>query len=363
MPATTLTKLVAEAAALTCCVAFGCGAPGGPSDVLPLAEAMRGVAAEAQANATLPPPPATSAPGPTTITISAIGDCAIGDLHYGAGAPGSFLAKLEQVESPLDYPFSGVAQLFAEDDLTIANLEGTFTEREAWHNPVFSIRGKPSYAQMLRRGGVELVDVDNNHSHDYGPGGHDDTKRALDAAGVAYFGRKIVDRREIKGMKVVNLGYLGGPAGTQGRVEADVAREKGPGTIVIVSFHWGVEGFYATHPDQQSLGRATIDAGADLVLGHHPHVLQGIETYKGRHIVYSLGNFVFGANSQPKDTDSLIYQERFIVDDGEVTAREQTLIPVRISSTPSQNDFRPVVVEGDDARRILAKVAKLSAAL
>ena len=167
----------------------------------------------------------------------------------------------------------------------------------------------------------------------------------------------------IKGMKVVNLGYLGGPAGTQGRVEADVAREKGPGTIVIVSFHWGVEGFYATHPDQQSLGRATIDAGADLVLGHHPHVLQGIETYKGRHIVYSLGNFVFGANSQPKDTDSLIYQERFIVDDGEVTAREQTLIPVRISSTPSQNDFRPVVVEGDDARRILAKVAKLSAAL
>ena len=188
MPATTLTKLVAEAAALTCCVAFGCGAPGGPSDVLPLAEAMRGVAAEAQANATLPPPPATSAPGPTTITISAIGDCAIGDLHYGAGAPGSFLAKLEQVESPLDYPFSGVAQLFAEDDLTIANLEGTFTEREAWHNPVFSIRGKPSYAQMLRRGGVELVDVDNNHSHDYGPGGHDDTKRALDAAGVALVG-------------------------------------------------------------------------------------------------------------------------------------------------------------------------------
>lgn len=297
---------------------------------------------------------------PNVITLSAVGDCAIGDLHYGAGAPGSFAAELASVPDPLDYAFANVRKIFEYDDLTIANLEGTFTERKAWSNPVFSIRGKPEYAAMLPRAGIELVDVYNNHSFDYGIEGHEDTKSALKAAGVGYFGKDAIDRRTVKGVKIVTLGYLGGPEGTKAQMLADLKREVGPGAIVIVSFHWGVEAFYATHPDQVRLGRAAIDAGADLVLGHHPHVLQGIETYRDRHIVYSLGNFVFGANSQPKDMDSIIYQERFHLGEGKVKRVDNEIIPVRISSVTNRNDFRPVVLEGPEATRVREKVDDLS---
>ena len=300
------------------------------------------------------------AEAPRTITVSAIGDCAIGDLHHGAGAPGSFAAELASVADPMGYPFAGVGAIFAEDDLTIANLEGTLTHQTGHQNPVFSIRGAPALAEVLVRGGVELVDLANNHSMDYGLAGQADTKKALSAQGVAFFGDDDVDRRTIAGMRVVNLGYLGGPAGTRARMERDVSREKGPGTIVIVSFHWGIEGYHATAPDQQRLGRAAIDAGADLVLGHHPHVLQGIETYRDRHIVYSLGNFVFGANSQPADMDSMIFQERFVLEEGRVVAVEPRIVPVRISSSPTRNDFRPVILEGAEAHRVLDKVRKLS---
>jgi poly-gamma-glutamate capsule biosynthesis protein CapA/YwtB (metallophosphatase superfamily) len=310
-----------------------------------------------------PTMPAVARPEGTVITVSAVGDLAIGDLHYGAGAPGSYAAELAAVPDPLDYSFSKVASIFAADDLTVGNLEGTFTERAAWSNPVFSIRGKPSYAAMLPRGGVDVVNLDNNHSMDYGLEGHEDTKQALERAGVGYFGRGIVDRRTIQGIEVVNLGYLGGPSGTRDKMVADVRREKKPNNLVLVSFHWGVEAFYATHPDQITLGHAAVDAGADLVLGSHPHVLQGIESYKGRHIVYSLGNFVFGANSKPRDMDSIIYQEKFVIENGALARVEQVIIPVSISSTPDRNDFRPVVLEGDERARVLAKLEKMSTAL
>ncbi len=331
-------------------LAPGCaGTPPDPAGKLGEAFTKQAQAATqaARSSAAAPTPETPNEAEPSIITISAVGDCA-------------FAAQLAAVDDPLGYPFSGVAETLLVDDLTIANLEGTLTHHEAWHNPVFSIRGKPEYAQMLQRGGVDLVGVANNHSHDYGVEGHEDTKRALTAAKVAYFGRGHIDRRRIKGMEVVNLGYLGGPAGTRAQVVADVARESKDDRIVIVSFHWGVEGFYATHPDQRSLGKAAIDAGASLVLGHHPHVLQGIETYRDRHIVYSLGNFVFGANSQPKDMDSIIYQERFHLAEGKLDRVEQRIIPVRISTDRRQNDFRPVLLEGDEAQVVLGKVRKLS---
>jgi len=299
-------------------------------------------------------------PARTVITISAIGDCAIGDLRRGGGAPGSFSAVIAEHDDPMAYPFSATAHIFRNDDLTIANFEGTLTESRGVNNDVFAVRGKPEWATMLIRAGVELVDIDNNHSGDYGLQGLRDTKQALTAAGVGYFGRKRVDRRTIKGIDVVNLGYLGGPRGTRERVVQDIQRERPNAGLVIVSFHWGVEAFAATHPDQVSLGRAAIDAGADLVLGHHPHVLQGIETYKGRHIVYSLANFVFGANVTPVDMDSMIYQERFTLADGKLQDVEQTIIPVRISSARWLNDFRPVILQGSERDRVLKKIAKLT---
>ena len=263
----------------------------------------------------------------------------------------------------MGYPFSGVADVLRRDDLTVANLEGTLTDHDGYANDVFAIRGKPEYASMLVRGGVDLVNVENNHAHDYGPVGHGDTKAALRAAGVPFFGGAEVDRRTIRGIRVVNLGYLGGPVGTRKRMVRDVTRERDDADLLIVSFHWGVEGWSVTHPDQVRLGRAAIDAGADLVLGHHPHRLQGIESYGSRHIAYSLGNFVFGANSQPEDMDSVIYQERFVFRGGRLVQSEHQLLPVRISSDPRVNDFRPMLLDGQDGERVLGRIDELSRAL
>jgi poly-gamma-glutamate synthesis protein (capsule biosynthesis protein) len=334
--------------------ALGCSAAGPASKLEP---ALGALSVEAPA-----PPPARSSE-PDIITVSAVGDCALGDLQHGAGAPGSMSALLRSMDDPMGYPFSQVRELFAADDLTLANLEGVLSERDVFQNDVFSIRGPTRWAEMLGRGGVDAVNLANNHSHDYGEVGHEDTKRALETARIAYFGRGTVDRRRIKGIDVVNLGYLGGPAGTLERMVRDVTRERRERTIVIVSFHWGVEGYYAIHPEQTALGHAAIDAGADLVVGHHPHVLQGIETYRERHIIYSLGNFVFGANSKPTDRDSLIYQERFHMSSGKLTRVEQRLWPVAISGDRVVNDFRPVLLTGSERERVLAKVAELSATL
>lgn len=339
----------------------GCASPDPPADAVASPRDEAAVAAPEEPPMDVAAAPAEpAAPRERAITVSAIGDCAIGDLHHGAGAPGSFAAELAQVDDPMGYPFSGVRAIFEADDLTIANLEGTLTDQKGFQNPVFSIRGAPDLAEVLVRGGVDVVDLANNHSMDYGLAGFEDTKAALTRHGVGHFGDDLVDRRTVAGVEIVNLGYLGGPAGTQARMEAAVARERGSATIVIVSFHWGIEGYYATAPEQRRLGRAAIDAGADLVIGHHPHVIQGIETYRDRPIVYSLGNFVFGANSQPADMDSMIFQARFVLEDDGVARVEPTIVPVRISSSANRNDFRPVVLEGAEATRVLDKIRALS---
>ncbi len=108
--------------------------------------------------------------------------------------------------------------------------------------------------------------------------------------------------------------------------------------------------------EQQILGRAAIDAGADWVIGHHPHVLQGIEYYKGNPIVYSLGNFVFGGNSNPADKDSMIAQAVFRKEKGKVEREELRFLPVRISTAEGKNDYRPVLLDGQDKERVLARL-------
>jgi poly-gamma-glutamate synthesis protein (capsule biosynthesis protein) len=297
------------------------------------------------------------------IVVSAVGDCTLGSDSLIETAEGSFQRKIDEVGGDLAYPFSGVASVLEGDDLTIANLEGTLTNEKVRHGKPLAFRGKPEYAGMLVMGGVDVVTTANNHSHDFGFPGYEETLSSLDAAGVGHFGNGGVDRRTIGGVEIVNLGYTGGRIEVRDAVARDVKREKREDNVVIVSFHWGIEGFNETGSVQIALGHTAVDAGADLVLGHHPHVLQGIEEYEGRHIVYSLGNFVFGGNSNPHDKDSMIYQEVFAVDQGKVTARQYRIIPVRISTAQRGNDFRPVLLEGEDRDRVVARVHSFSEAL
>ncbi len=129
--------------------------------------------------------------------------------------------------------------------------------------------------------------------------------------------------------------------------------------VILVSFHWGIERNYLPNQAQISLAHRAVDLGASLVIGHHPHVLQGIEAYNGVNIVYSLGNFCFGGNKNPSDKDTLIYQQTFTVRDGQVQIDLENgvnLIPCSLSSQSSRNDYRPTPVSGSEAERILDKL-------
>ncbi|EYF06795.1 CapA family protein [Chondromyces apiculatus] len=309
--------------------------------------------------------PAATSAKEGVVRLSAVGDCTLGTELRSRWGQGSFHMEMQARGGDLSYPFSGVAPVFAQDDLTIANLETTLTSREPSGPPRgLQFRGDPGWARMLVLGGVEVVSVANNHANDLGPRGFTDTLQALNEVGVGAFGFGHVDRRVVQGVEVVNLGYTGGdPSLVMRDMARSVKQHKRPDNLVIVSFHWGGEGVYQPNGDQILLGHGAVDAGADLVLGHHPHVMQGIERYRGREIVYSLGNFVFGGHSNPEDKDTFIYQATFALQAGQVSQTGSTAIPARMSSVTDRNDYRPVVLEGAEGERVLGKLQELSARL
>ena len=324
------------------------------------AKAVAAVAVAVAANAPAP----VTAPVPRTILLSAVGDCTLAAELGMVRTPGTLPREFEDHGSDPAWFFSGVIGVLAQDDLTIANLETTLTSSmipAVPGRPRF--RGKPEYAAMLPAGSVELVNFANNHSHDFGQRGYDETVRVVRAAGVGLFGNEFVDTRTIRGVEIVNIGFTGGDPVILPDVVKRIKALKTASNLLIVSFHWGAEGVYDPNEVQLVLGHAAVDAGADLVIGTHPHVLQGIETYKGRHILYSLGNFVFGGHGKPSDMDAVIYQEAFAERDGRMGPGEMTIIPVRISSVTTHNDYRPVILAGEERERVLAKMKKLSEAL
>lgn len=299
-----------------------------------------------------------------TIKISAVGDCTLGEDNDSRG--NSFSSVYNSENNPA-YFFSGVKDVLSKDDLTIANLEGPLTLRGKKADKKFSFRGKPEYTKILTSGSVEAVNLANNHSMDYGEDGLEDTMKYLKESGIEYFGYEEKTIIEKNGVKIGLLGYKGWSSGSQVKkaIESDINEIKSKSNLVIVSFHWGVEGASNPNKVQKTLGRLAVDSGADLVLGHHPHVIQGIEQYNGKNIVYSLGNFSFGGNTNPKDKDSFIYQQSFTFDENKklIKSSEAENIPVSISSTKSKNDYRPSVLEDDEKDRVMKKIETRSNAI
>ena len=169
---------------------------------------------------------------------------------------------------------------------------------------------------------------------------------------------------EIQGVKVglVGIYELKDHLERAQQLKDNIAKVKEEGAaLTIVVFHWGNEKEISPDSNQTTLGRMAIDEGADLVVGHHPHVLQGIEKYKGKYIVYSLGNFCFGGNAYPSDMDTMIFQQTFTLDaDGVKTDDQIQVIPCSISSDASYNNYQPTPVQGEEAARILSKINERS---
>ena len=263
---------------------------------------------------------------PVSLTVSVVGDCTLGtDENFDYNT--SLNAYYENYGA--DYFFSNVKSIFSADDLTIANFEGTLTDSDEREDKEYAFKAPAEYTSILTAGSVEAVNTANNHSHDYGDQSYTDTIQALDNAGILNFGYDKTVVTEVKGIKIglVGIYELKDHLGREEQLKQNIAKVKADGAqITIVIFHWGNEKEEVPDSNQTTLAHLAIDEGADLVCGHHPHVLQGIEEYKGKNIVYSLGNFCFGGNQYPSDMDTMIFQQTFTVDQDGVKANNVTNI-------------------------------------
>lgn len=316
---------------------------------------------DSQEETTTPEPTAES----VSITVSMVGDCTLGtDVNFDQST--SFDAFYQMKNDP-GYFFQNVKDIFTADDLTVANMEGTLTTSNDRQQKTFAFKGDPSYTEILTRGGVEATNLANNHSHDYGDQSYEDTIQYLEAAGITTFGYDRTAVMDVKGIKVGLIGIyeLKDGLGRQQQVINTIQEVKDQGAqVIIVSFHWGTEKSNIPDDIQKTLAHLAIDQGADLVVGHHPHVLQGIEKYQGKNIVYSLGNFCFGGNKNPSDKDTMIFQQTFTVENGELVEDDVTnIIPCSLSSESGYNNYQPMVLEGSEKERVLQKIEEFSAAL
>ena len=298
---------------------------------------------------------------PVSLTLSVVGDCTLGTDEY-FDYDTSLNAYYENYGA--DYFMANVKSIFSKDDLTIANFEGTLTESTEREDKQFAFKAPASYANILTAGFVEAVNTANNHSHDYGEESFNDTLKALDTANILHFGYDETAVTEVKGVKVglVGIYELNDHLGREEQLKQNIAKVKQDGAqLIVVIFHWGNEKEEVPDENQKTLGHLAIDEGADLVCGHHPHVLQGIEEYKGKNIVYSLGNFCFGGNAYPSDMDTIIFQQTFTIDQNGVKDDNVTnIIPCSISSDSDYNNYQPTPAEGEEATRIMQKIQKRS---
>jgi poly-gamma-glutamate synthesis protein (capsule biosynthesis protein) len=279
---------------------------------------------------------------PIKITISAAGDFTLGGDVQSQGE--SRFAESFSEHTP-DWYLANVAAIFEEDDITVVNLEGTLTTSDTRRaNRSFLFRGKPEYVDILTEGNVDVVNVANNHHNDFLSEGKADTISTVKNAGIGYFG---YDDEYYIVKKGVTFGFLGFTEWdhTADEITERIASAKLKCDIIIVSFHWGVERQYTPTKTQISLGHAAVDAGADLVIGSHTHVLGEVENYNGVNIVYSLGNFCYGGHGNPSDKDTMIFQQDFEVDeDGNVSISDSRIIPCSISSLSWTNNFQPTPI-------------------
>jgi len=306
-----------------------------------------------------------------SINISALGDVALGQDHtylYGD----SFDYVFDKIKGDYNYFFSNVRDILSKDDLTIANLETTLSsetvkaEKYDYGNNYW-FNGKPEYANILKAGSVEIADLANNHTYDYGQKGFEATEKALDNVGIDNFGYTKVLYKDVKGIKIGMAGFNQLGEYEQGldmtKFKKDVGdtikKMRSECDLLIVEFHWGKEYKYKQDAIQTELAHLSIDLGADLVLGGHPHVLEPIEKYKGKYIAYSLGNFCFGGNKTPNDYDTVIYQQTFTFDSDKVLqpVAEPKIIPCSVSSRSDLNVYQPTVATGGQSKRVFEKLA------
>lgn len=298
---------------------------------------------------------------PAEILLSFTGDCILGTDEFFSWDTG--LPAYYNLYGP-EYFLKNVRSIFEEDDLTIVNMEGTLTEETTRVDKQFAFKGDPEYVKILTSSSVEAANVANNHSHDYGEKSFQDTVQTLEENGIKTFGYDDVAVLEVKGIRVGMFGIyeLDDHLERIPQVKQDIAKLKDQNLDIIVAvFHWSNELVTVPDENQVTLAHLAIDEGADVVVGHHPHVVQGIDEYKGKMIAYSLGNFCFGGNTHPTEMDTFIFQQKFILDGKRnITGSEYKVIPCRVSSETTYNNYQPTPLVGEEVKETMDKIEERS---
>ena len=311
---------------------------------------------EATVKGYVPTPEPTRAPA--TITITATGDVTLGTYMTRDGSTSNFRKFYQKYGD--EYFFANFKELFEQDDLTIINLEGPLTKyNEKRPRRTFNFRGYPEYVGILTYGSVEICNMANNHALDYQENGFKDTYANLTAAGIGASGYGPEYFTEVNGYTVGSLGF------TEWNFEekdilASVYAASQKCDLLIVSMHWNEEHNYSLSKYCRKMGQALIDAGADLVIGNHSHVIGEIEKYNGKYIINSLGNFCFGGNDDPYVRECTVFRQTFLMTNEGVQDGGIDLIPALISSTEDYNDFQPRIATPEEGKEIVYAIGSLS---
>ena len=325
------------------------------------AEEAARLEAEAEADAVyVPTEREADAAGTVSVTISFGGDCTLSNRD-GQAYAGSF-DEVYETEGAACF-FENVRSIFEGDDLTVINLEGTFTASDTRADKLTTFAADPSHTDILSLGGIDAANVANDHTDDYGDEGYADTLAALDVAGIARFGHAYTTIVTVKDIQVGLSGVDATVDSTEAKAQAIAniksLREDGA-QLIVCCFHWGEEGSSEPGTVQVALAHAAIDAGADIIVGTGTGVMGGIEEYKGAMILYSLGTLVDGSTTGRSDMDTFIFSQTFVF--GSDGAKTDTLryevIPCSLSSSDDY-DYCPMPLGGEPGEEILSRVRKL----
>ena len=295
------------------------------------------------------------------IRLTFAGDVTLGSEEYLREKDFSLVSFAER--EGYSYFFENVRELFSKDDLTIVNLEGVLSDSNDGENKekTYRFRGNPEYTQILTSGSVEMVNLANNHTMDFGERGYLDTKSALTQDSILFFGGRETTIFEKNGIRIAFLGlsYTEENRTEKEWIKEEIRRLKKEENVnaVVFCYHGGREYSEARTQKQVDIAKLAVNAGADLVIMHHPHVVQGMSIFNNRSVCYSLGNFCFGGNKNVRAIESLVVAATLsFSDDGEYLGQQIDLYPAHISGTQPRTNYQPLLVTGRDAKRVMRLV-------
>ena len=295
-----------------------------------------------------------------TVTISFLGDCTLGGEEKSRNNKLGFVRRIQ--ENGYDFPLRYLSALTANDDISVANLEGVLTDRRLEKVPKkYNFSGPTAFAEILSSGGIECVTLANNHARDYGEEGYRDTKQALTDEGIAFFSTDSMAVWENEeGLLIGFIGVFGSITGNRGKAfrrQMECLKEMGCAAVIPV-MHAGEEYVYTPSNPQKRIARLASSLGAALLVGHHPHVVQGYDLVSGMPVVYSLGNCSFGGTTYARDSDALVLRAELTFENSVLTGTVLRFYPISITSDPKYNNYSPMFLSGRDAQRVLTKMER-----